>query len=62
MVGYVSVALVVSLVGITYQISKTMFMASNEKNLKLFEEDANSETMKAYVNFIAETGRTYADK
>ena len=31
-------------------------------NAKLFEDDANSEEMKTYVNFIADNGRTYADK
>lgn len=28
----------------------------------MFEKDVDSHIMKAYVNFIAEQGRTYADK
>lgn len=61
-IGYVSLALVVSLVGITYQLGRTVFLSSDEKALKMFDGDTNSEVMKAYVNFIAEYGRTYADR
>lgn len=61
-VGYASLAIVVTLVGLTYQIGRTTFLASDEKALNMFEADSNSETMKAYVNFISEMGRSYADK
>ena len=61
-IGYVSLALVVSIAGIGFQISKSTFIATDEMNAKLFEDDANSDAMKAYVNFIADIGRTYADK
>ena len=30
--------------------------------MKVFDEDKDSETMKAYVNFISQMGRTYADR
>jgi hypothetical protein len=39
-----------------------MMYNSVEKNLQVFEQDKNSETMKAYVNFISQMGRTYTDK
>lgn len=51
-----------SLVGITYQIGRSTYIATDERNLQLFEEDGNSESMKAFVNFITESGRTYKDK
>ncbi len=31
-------------------------------NLALFENDSNSDAMKAYVNFLAEHKKTYADR
>lgn len=61
-VGYVSLALVATLVLITYQVGNISFSSSVERNLKVFEEDKNSETMKAFVNFISLQGRTYADR
>jgi len=35
---------------------------SRELNMELFESDANSETMKAYINFLAEAKKTYVDR
>jgi hypothetical protein len=61
-VGYVSLAIVASLFIITYQSSNALSYNSLEKNLQVFEEDKNSESMKAYVNFISQMGRTYTDK
>ena len=39
-----------------------MYLSSDEKALSLFENDAETESMKAYVNFISEMGRTYPDR
>lgn len=61
-VGYVSLAVVASLFIITYQLSNAVISYSLENNLRIFEEDKNSEIMKAYVNFISQMGRTYTDK
>ena len=61
-VGYVSLAIVASLFIITYQLSNKVVSYSLESNLRIFEEDKNSEIMKAYVNFISQMGRTYTDK
>lgn len=61
-VGYVSLAIVASLFIITYQLSNTVTSYTLENNLRIFENDKNSEIMKAYVNFISEMGRTYTDK
>jgi len=61
-VGYVSLAVVATLVIITYQLSNVVFTDSVERNLRVFDADKNSEIMKAYVNFISQTGRTYADR
>lgn len=61
-IGYVSLAVVVSLLGLTYTLGRTMFMSSDERALKIFNDDTNSEVMKAYVNFIAEYGKTYVDR
>ena len=52
-VGYVSLALVATLVLITYQVGNISFSSATERNLKVFDEDKNSETMKAFVNFIS---------
>ena len=61
-VGFVSLAIVATLAFFSYQISNINFLGNNERNLQIFEEDNNSETMKAYVNFISQMGRTYVDK
>ena len=61
-VGYVSLAVVASLFIIIYQLSNTVVSYSLESNLRIYEEDKNSEIMKAYVNFISQMGRTYTDK
>jgi hypothetical protein len=52
-VGYVSLALVATLFFISYQVGNISFASSVERNLKLFEDDKNSESMKAFVNFIS---------
>lgn len=61
-VGYVSLAVVATLVIITYQLSNFVFTDSIERNLRVFDEDKNSEIMKAYVTFISKMGKTYVDK
>ena len=61
-VGYVSLALVVTLVGITYQLGKTTFMQANERNLFYFEKDSQSETMKLFLNFVSHNGKSYVDR
>lgn len=38
-----------------------MFMAADERALRTFEADTNSDSMKAFVNFIADHGKNYAD-
>jgi len=53
-IGYVSLAVVVSLVGITYQVARTIRMTSDERALSMFDSESNSAAMKAYVSFIAE--------
>lgn len=37
-------------------------MSADERALKVFQGDANSETMTAFVNFISESGRNYKDE
>jgi len=61
-IGYATVALVVTLSAITYQIGHSIMMSADEKALKVFQGDANSETMTAFVNFISESGRNYKDE
>lgn len=61
-IGYVSLAIVVSIVGITWSIGRSIYLGSDERAIHQFEQDSNLPSMKAYVNFIAETGRTYKDK
>ena len=51
-VGYVSLAIVATLVLFTYQIGSISFSSSVERNLKVFDEEKNSDIMKAFVNFI----------
>jgi hypothetical protein len=36
-------------------------MSADERALKIFEGDANSEIMTSFVNFISEAGRNYKD-
>ena len=52
-VGYVSLAVVATLVLITYQVGNISFSSAAERNLKVFEEEKDAETMKAFVNFIS---------
>jgi hypothetical protein len=61
-VGYVSLAVVTTLLLFTYLVGNISFASSVERNLKVFDDEKNSETMKAFVNFISEQGRTYADR
>lgn len=37
-------------------------MSAEERALKVFESDANSEIMSAYVNFISQMNRNYKDR
>jgi phosphoribosylcarboxyaminoimidazole (NCAIR) mutase len=37
-------------------------MSAEERALKVFDSDADTEIMKAYVNFISEMGRSYKDR
>jgi hypothetical protein len=60
-IGYATVALVVTLSAITYQIGHSIMMSADERALKVFEGDAKSESMAAFVNFISESGRNYKD-
>lgn len=61
-IGYVSLAVIASLFIITYQLSNSIVSYTLENNLRIFDDDKNSEIMKAYVNFISQMGRTYTDK
>lgn len=60
-VGYVSLALVATFVGLTYTLNRTLFLAGEERAVKTFEADTNTHSMKAFINFIAEHGKNYAD-
>ena len=60
-IGYVSLALVVSLVGVTYQLGRTTFLGYEEKSLRIFEDDSNTETMKAFESFMGQFNKTYGD-
>lgn len=38
-----------------------IMMSADERALKVFAGDANSESMTSFVNFISEQGRNYKD-
>lgn len=50
-----------TLTAFTYQVGHYVMMSADERALKVFEGDANTEIMKSFVNFIAERGRNYKD-
>ncbi len=61
-VGYATMAIVVSLIGISYTLGRTVFLPADERALRTFSRDTNSESMKAFVGFVVDQGRTYADQ
>jgi len=38
-----------------------IMMSADERALKVFEGDSNTEVMNSFVNFISESGRNYKD-
>lgn len=50
-----------SLLGLGFTLNRTVFLSAQERALKVFDSDANTETMKAFVAFVSEYGRSYAD-
>ena len=60
--GYATLAIAVSLIGITFTLGRIVFLPSDERALKVFKSDSDSDSMKAFINFIAEQGRTYEDR
>lgn len=39
-----------------------MFLSAQDRALKVFDSDADTETMKAFVAFVSQHGKTYADR
>lgn len=56
-----SLAIIGTAVLVSLQICYTV-VDPKEFNMALFENDMNTEAMKAYINFLAEHKKTYADK
>lgn len=52
----------VSLVGLTYQVSKFSFASRAQQNSSLFAADADAASMAAFVTFMNESARTYASQ
>lgn len=61
-VGYATMAVVVSLIGITYTLGRTVFLPADERALKTFNGDTYTDSMKAFVGYVAESGKTYKDQ
>ena len=57
--GYATLAIAVSLIGITFTLGRTVFLPADVRALKVFSSDSDTDSMKAFVNFIAEHGRIY---
>lgn len=60
--GYAVMAVAISFIGISYTLGRTVFLPADERALKTFTSDTNSESMSAFVGFITEHGRTYKDQ
>ena len=61
LINYTVAALLGATVLVSLQICYTN-VDSKALNLQLFDQDANSETMKAYINYLAESKKTFADR
>jgi hypothetical protein len=52
----------VSLLGLGFTLNRTVFLSADERALKVFNSDADTETMKAFVGFVSQYERSYADR
>ena len=60
--GYVTLALTVSLLGLSFVLGRTMFLSTEERALKVFDGDSDTPSMKEFVAFIAQHGKTYSGR